>query len=74
MRLTYDPEHNVAYIRFREKTAEVETIRLSDEMLIDVAPDGAVHGVELLNANEQLGSVIEIEGGGASLSTIPLRQ
>jgi uncharacterized protein YuzE len=54
MKLTYDPRYNVAYIRFGEKTAEVESIRLSDEIVVDIAPDGTLYGIELLNANEQL--------------------
>lgn len=54
MQLTYDPKRNVAYIRLREKTAEVETIRISDEVNIDLAADGRVCGIELLNANAQL--------------------
>ncbi|MBC7224902.1 MAG: DUF2283 domain-containing protein [Anaerolineae bacterium] len=54
MRLTYDPRYNIAYICFREKAAEVEAIRLSDEVVVDIAPDGMIYGIELLNANEQL--------------------
>ncbi len=54
MRLTYDPRHNTAYIRLREKRAEVESIRVSDELTVDLAPDGMIYGIELLNANEQL--------------------
>jgi uncharacterized protein YuzE len=54
MKLTYDPKHNIGYIHFREKPAEVETIRISDELNIDLAPDGTIYGIELLNANEQL--------------------
>jgi len=54
MKLTYDPRYNVAYIRFREKKVEVESIQISDEFIIDIAPDGTVYGIELLNANEQL--------------------
>ena len=54
MRFTYDPRYNIAYIRFLEKRAEVETIRISDELVVDMAPDGTIYGVELLNANEQL--------------------
>ena len=54
MKLTYDPRHNVAYLRFQEKTAEVETIQLSEALNVDLAPDGTVYGIELLNANEQL--------------------
>lgn len=54
MKLTYDPRYNVAYIRFREKPTEVESVRVSDELVVDLAPDGTVYGIELLNANEQL--------------------
>ncbi len=54
MKLTYDPRHNIAYLRFQEKRTEVEAIRLSDELVVDMAPDGTVYGIELLNANEQL--------------------
>ncbi len=54
MKLTYDPRYNIAYIRFQEKQAEVEAIRVSDELVVDMAPDGTIYGIELLNANEQL--------------------
>jgi uncharacterized protein YuzE len=54
MKLTYDPRYNIAYLRFHEKTAQVETIHLSDELNVDIAPDGTVFGIEMLNANEQL--------------------
>jgi uncharacterized protein YuzE len=54
MKLTYDPQHNIAYIRLHEKKEAVDTIRLSDEMNVDIAPDGTVYGIELLNANEQM--------------------
>ena len=54
MEFSYDPRYNVAYLRFKEKRTEVETIRLSDELVIDMAPDGTLYGIELLNANEQL--------------------
>jgi uncharacterized protein YuzE len=54
MKITFDPRYNIAYIRFHEKTAEVETLRISDELNVDIAPDGTVYGIELLNANAQL--------------------
>lgn len=54
MKFTYDPRYNIAYIRLREKRAEVENIRISDELVVDMAPDGTIYGIELLNANEQL--------------------
>lgn len=54
MRLTYDPRSNIAYLRFQEKIHGVETIKVSDSVNIDLAPDGTVYGIELLDANEQL--------------------
>lgn len=54
MKLTYDPRHNIAYIRFGQKPDEAESIRLSDEIVVDIASDGTLYGIELLNANEQL--------------------
>lgn len=54
MEFSYDPRYNIAYIRFQKKEGNVESIRVSDELVIDMAPDGTVYGIELLNANHQL--------------------
>jgi uncharacterized protein YuzE len=55
MQLSYDPRRNIAYLRLREPAgSDIETIQLSDELNVDLAPDGTVYGIELLNANEQL--------------------
>lgn len=51
MRLTYDPKHNVAYLAFRDKPCEVETLQLSAELNVDIAADGTLYGIEFLNAN-----------------------
>ena len=37
MKLSYDPKYNVAYIRFHEKPGQVTTIKISDDMNIDIA-------------------------------------
>jgi len=54
VKFTYDPRYNIAYIRFQEKQAGVESIRISDDLVVDIAPDGKIYGIELLNANDQL--------------------
>jgi uncharacterized protein YuzE len=54
MKLTYDRDRNIAYLRLRPKGTGVETIQVSDELNVDIAADGSVYGIELLNANEQL--------------------
>ncbi len=79
MKLTYDRDNNIAYIRLRPKGGEVETIRVSDELNVDIAPDGSVYGIELLNANEQLRTsdggklvlVDEVEGKESALPLSP---
>ena len=77
MKLTYDPRYNIAYIRLHEKKAEVETIHVSDELNVDIAPDGTVYGIELLNANEQLraeddGSFVVVNEALGERREIPL--
>ncbi len=77
MQLTYDTKNNIAYIRLREKTAEVETIRISEELNIDLAADGSVHGIELLNANVQLtqtdeGKLLIVNEASGEHQEIPL--
>ena len=46
MKLTYDPKHNIAYMRLHEKKGQVDTVRVSDELNVDIAPDGTVYGIE----------------------------
>jgi uncharacterized protein YuzE len=50
----YDIRYNIAYIRFHEKSKEVESIKIGDELVVDMATDGTIYGIELLNANEQI--------------------
>jgi uncharacterized protein YuzE len=77
MKLTYDPRYNIAYLRLHKKTDQVETIRVSDELNIDIAPDGTVYGIELLNANVQLqaedqGKLVVINEALGDRQEIPL--
>ena len=79
MKLTYDPRYNIAYLRLHEKTAQVETVRVSEELNVDLTPDGTVCGIELLNANEQLraedqGNLVVINEALGDSQKIPLAQ
>jgi uncharacterized protein YuzE len=74
MKLSYDADHNIAYLRLHEQSGPVTTLKISDEINIDIAPDGTVYGIGLMNANAQLAEhagefVIDI--GGAE-KRIPL--
>ena len=79
MKLTYDPRYNIAYLRLQEKTREVETIRVGDSLNVDMAPDGTIYGIELLNANEQLlaqdeGTLVVVNEALGERSEIPLKR
>mgnify|MGYP001576920997 CR=1 FL=1 len=54
MTISYDSKFNVAYIRLQNESTGVRTVCVSDDLNIDIAADGTVYGIELLNANEQL--------------------
>lgn len=77
MKFTYDPRYNIAYIRFQEKQAEVESIRVSDELVVDMTPDGTIYGIEMLNANAQLqredgGTFLVINEASGERTEVPL--
>ncbi len=55
VKISYDPEHNVAYIRLKETPGrDLETIELGESINIDITPEGEVYGIELLDASRQL--------------------
>ncbi|MBI3977553.1 MAG: DUF2283 domain-containing protein [Chloroflexi bacterium] len=77
MKLTYDPRYNIAYLRLQEKGVQTETIRVSDQLNVDIAPDGTVYGIEFLNANAQLqvadqGALIVVNEAAGSQREVPL--
>ena len=77
MKLTYDRARNIAYLRLRPKGTDVETIQVSDELNVDIAADGSVYGIELLNANEQLratdeGKLVLVDEAAGKEIALPL--
>ena len=73
MRISIDAQHNVAYIHLQDRPATVDTVELSEDLLLDVGPDGTVYGLELLNANDQLRTAglaeLEIENAESGETT-----
>lgn len=59
MKLSFDPEANAAYLQLREKTGDLETVVVTDELNVDLLPDGTVYGIEFLNAKQQLGEGVD---------------
>jgi uncharacterized protein YuzE len=54
MELDYDIHYNVGYIKFKEKASQVTSLKISEELVVDMAADGSIYGIELLNLKEQL--------------------
>lgn len=65
MRISYDAEVDALYIRFTEGPEECRTLRLSDEVALDIGPEEKLVGIEVLDASRVLGAglkePIEIE-------------
>ena len=54
MQLDYDIKYNIGYIKFREKSELVTSLKISEDLVIDMAADGTIYGIELLNLKAQL--------------------
>ena len=54
MRITYDPEIDAAYIRFKKKRVQVTTIRLSEDVAVDFCPGEEIVGIEILDASRHM--------------------
>jgi uncharacterized protein YuzE len=55
MKIKYDPEVDAAYISFKKGPLQVTTIRLSEDVAVDLGPNEEIVGIEILDASEQLG-------------------
>ena len=56
MRITYDSEADALYIELIEGSQECRTIRLTDEVALNIGPGEVLVGVEILDAKEILGN------------------
>ncbi len=54
MQVEYDIKYNIGYIRFKEKHEQVTSLKISEDLVIDLGADGSIYGIELLNLKEQL--------------------
>jgi uncharacterized protein YuzE len=54
MEITYDEVADALYIQFQPTQEVKETIKLRDGILIDIAPDGRLFGIEILEVKERL--------------------
>lgn len=55
MKIKYDSEVDAAYISFKKGPTEVTTIRLSEDIAIDLGPSEEIVGIEILDASKHFG-------------------
>ena len=59
MKISYDPQVDAAYFRFVQGDHECTTVRVSEDVAVNVGPGGKVVGIEVLDASENLEIVRE---------------
>jgi len=55
MRITYDTETDALYIRLLEGKYECRTLRLGEEIALNIGPGEKLVGIEILDAKDILG-------------------
>jgi|PeaSoiMetatran63_FD_contig_21_5534500_length_262_multi_9_in_0_out_0_1 uncharacterized protein YuzE len=55
MRISYDPEVDALYIRLLEGDFQCRTLRLTDEVSLNIGEGEALVGIEILDAKQVLG-------------------
>ena len=56
MKISYDQETDALYIRLLEGHHQCRTLRLSDEIALNIGADEVLVGIEIIDAREVLGS------------------
>jgi uncharacterized protein YuzE len=56
MKISYDPEIDALYIRLLEGKHECRSVRLSDEVALNIGAGEKLVGIEILDAKSVLGS------------------
>jgi len=55
MKIKYDPEVDAAYISFKKGPTQVTTIRITEDVAIDLGLHEEIVGIEILDASAHLG-------------------
>jgi uncharacterized protein YuzE len=74
MRISYDPEIDALYIRLLEGKHECRSLRLSDEIALNIGEGEKLVGIEILDAKSVLGpgKIPAITLEGLKSATAPL--
>lgn len=78
MKISYDAEVDALYIRLLEGKHECRSVRLSDEVALNIGAGEKLVGIEILDAKEMLGSgkmpSVVVEGLESVTDPVALRE
>jgi len=78
MKISYDPEIDALYIRLIEGKHECRTVRLNEEIALNIGEGEKLVGIEILDAKEVLGAgkmpAIVLEGIDSSAEPLVVRE
>ncbi len=55
MKIKYDSQVDAAYISFKKGSTQVTTIRVTEDLAIDLGLNEEIVGIEILDASQHLG-------------------
>jgi uncharacterized protein YuzE len=78
MKISYDPEIDALYIRLLEGKHECRSVRLSEEVALNIGAGEKLVGIEILDAKSVLGSgkipAVMLEGLQSTSSPLVVRE
>jgi uncharacterized protein YuzE len=78
MKISYDSEIDALYIRLIEGKHECRTVRLNEEIALNIGKGEKLVGIEILDAREVLGAgklpSVVLEGISASVAPLAARE
>ena len=62
MRISYDDKTDLLYIRLDERKQQLENVRATDDVVLDIGESGKIVGIEILDASRHvsLGSLLPL--------------
>lgn len=54
MKIKYDPKVDAIYISFKKEPTQVVTLRINEDVALDLGPSEEIVGIEVLSASEHL--------------------
>jgi len=69
VRIEYQDQGDLLYIRLDEEPAQVVNKRISEDMVLDLGRDDRIVGIEILNASDHL-DVNRLLSGGCHVAVV----